>query len=85
MGSYVGYDTPRTLGRRATGSSVVLPIFIDFMSNAYKDEPPLPFKVPDSVKLQAVDRATGQITPSSSIMEAFKINNILIIEMTAKS
>lgn len=80
VGSYVGYDTPRTLGRRATGSSVVLPIFIDFMSNAYKDEPPLPFKVPDSVKLQAVDRATGQITPSSSIMEAFKINNILIIE-----
>ncbi|WP_395477032.1 penicillin-binding protein 1A [Rickettsia endosymbiont of Pantilius tunicatus] len=80
VGSYVGYDTPRTLGRRATGSSVVLPIFIDFMSNAYKDEPSLPFKVPDSIKLQAVDRATGQITPGGSVMEAFKINNILIIE-----
>jgi len=80
VGSYVGYDTPRTLGRRATGSSVVLPIFIDFMSNAYKDEPPLPFKVPDSIKLLAVDRATGKITPSGSVMEAFKINNVQILE-----
>ncbi len=80
VGSYVGYDTPRTLGRIATGSSVVLPIFIDFMSNAYKDEPSLPFKVPDSIKLQAIDSATGQITPDGNVMEAFKVNNIQILE-----
>lgn len=80
VGSYVGYDTPRTLGRRATGSSVVLPIFIDFMSNAYKDEPSLPFKVPDSIKLLAVDRATGNITPSGGVMEAFKVNNVQILD-----
>ncbi|XVN41564.1 MAG: penicillin-binding protein 1A [Rickettsia endosymbiont of Argas persicus] len=80
VGSYVGYDTPRTLGKRATGSSVVLPIFIDFMSNAYKDEPSLPFKVPESIKLQAVDRATGKITPNGSVMEAFKVNNIQILD-----
>ncbi|ABV73943.1 Penicillin-binding protein 1A family [Rickettsia canadensis str. McKiel] len=80
VGSYVGYDTPRTLGQRATGSNVVLPIFIDFMSNAYKDEPVLPFKVPDSIKLLAVDRATGKITPNGSVIEAFKINNIQMLE-----
>ncbi|HJD55232.1 MAG TPA: penicillin-binding protein 1A [Rickettsia endosymbiont of Pyrocoelia pectoralis] len=80
VGSYVGYDAPRTLGRRATGSSVVLPIFIDFMSNAYKDEPSLPFKVPDSIKLIAVDRATGKITPSGTVMESFKVNNIQTLD-----
>lgn len=80
VGSYVGYDTPRTLGRRATGSNVVLPIFIDFMSNAYKDEVSLPFKVSDSIKLLAVDRATGKLTPSGAVMEAFKVNNILMLE-----
>lgn len=80
VGSYIGYDFPRSLGKRATGSSVVLPIFIDFMSNVYKDEPSLPFKVPDSIKLIAVDRATGKITPSGSIMEAFKVNNIQMLE-----
>ncbi|MGX6960334.1 MAG: penicillin-binding protein 1A [Rickettsia endosymbiont of Pentastiridius leporinus] len=84
VGSYVGYDLPRSLGKRATGSSVVLPIFIDFMSNAYKDEPSLPFKIPDSIKLIAVDRATGKITPSGSIMEAFKVNNILMLEEDGK-
>ncbi|WP_347939105.1 penicillin-binding protein 1A [Rickettsia oklahomensis] len=80
VGSYVGYDTPRTLGQRATGANVVLPIFIDFMSNAYKDEPVLPFKVPDSIKLLAVDRATGKITPNGSVIEAFKINNVQMLE-----
>lgn len=80
VGSYVGYDTPKELGKRATGSNVVLPIFIDFMSNAYKDEPVLPFKVPDSIKLLAVDRATGKITPSGTVMEAFKVNNVQMLE-----
>ncbi|AFB31242.1 MULTISPECIES: penicillin-binding protein 1A [spotted fever group] len=80
VGSYVGYDIPKELGKRATGSNVVLPIFIDFMSNAYKDEPSLPFKVPDSIKLIAVDRATGKITPSGTVIEAFKVNNVQMLE-----
>ncbi len=80
VGSYMGYDTPKELGKRATGSNVVLPIFIDFMSNAYKDEPSLPFKVPDSIKLIAVDRATGKITPSGTVIEAFKVNNVQMLE-----
>ncbi|MFP3013108.1 MAG: penicillin-binding protein 1A [Rickettsia sp.] len=80
VGSYVGYDTPKELGKRATGSNVVLPIFIDFMSNAYKDEPSLPFKVPDSIKLIAVDRATGKMTPSGTVIEAFKVNNVQMLE-----
>lgn len=80
VGSYVGYDTPKEIGKRATGSNVVLPIFIDFMSNAYKDEPSLPFKVPDSIKLIAVDRATGKITPSGTVIEAFKVNNVQMLE-----
>ena len=80
VGSYVGYDTPKELGKRATGSNVVLPIFIDFMNNAYKDEPSLPFKVPDSIRLLAVDRATGKITPSGTVVEAFKVNNFQMLE-----
>lgn len=50
------------------------------MSNAYKDEPSLPFKVPDSIKLIAVDRATGKITPSGTVIEAFKVNNVQMFE-----
>ncbi|WP_341793807.1 MULTISPECIES: penicillin-binding protein 1A [unclassified Rickettsia] len=80
VGSYIGYDTPKSLGKSATGSNVVLPIFIDFMQNAYKDIPSLPFKVPESIKLLAVDRATGKVTPQGSVIEAFKVNNIRMLE-----
>ncbi|ADE30373.1 penicillin-binding protein 1A [Rickettsia prowazekii] len=80
VGSYVGYDTPKELGKKATGSNVVLPIFIDFMNHAYKDEPSLPFKVPDSIKLIAVDRITGKMIPNGTVIEAFKVNNIQMLE-----
>ncbi len=43
VGTYVGHDRPKDLGRTATGASVALPIFIDFMSSAMKDMPSLPF------------------------------------------
>ena len=34
VGVFVGFDRPRTLGRRETGASVAVPIFRDFMSFA---------------------------------------------------
>lgn len=43
VGTYVGFDNPKDLGKSATGSSVALPIYIDFVSNALKDIPSLPF------------------------------------------
>ncbi len=43
VGTYVGFDTPKDLGRRSTGGTVALPIYIDFISNALKDVPSLPF------------------------------------------
>ncbi len=75
VGTYVGYDTPKTLGQRATGSSVALPIFINFMENAYS-APSLAFKVPDSIKLLPIDLKTGKITAFGNAKEAFKINDI---------
>lgn len=75
VGTYVGYDTPKTLGQRATGSSVALPIFINFMEEAY-DAPSLAFKIPDTIKLLPVDIKTGKITTFGNLKEAFKINDI---------
>jgi len=33
-GCYIGYDTPRSLGRRASGGGICGPVFQDFMSKA---------------------------------------------------
>lgn len=79
-GLYLGFDAPRTLGKRETGSSVALPIFVDFMQHVTHDIPDAPFPVPDSIVLKAIDRTSGQILEEDElfpgranvIIEAFK-------------
>ncbi len=58
-GVYIGYDQPKTLGRKQTGSRVALPAFIDFMQSALADEPATPFRTPPGIMMVEVDRATG--------------------------
>ncbi len=74
-GVYVGFDTPRTLGRRETGSSVAAPIFRDFMAAALADEPAIPFRVPPGIRLVRVEATTGLLArpgDTKVIFEAFK-------------
>jgi penicillin-binding protein 1A len=54
VGLYIGYDTPRTLGKKETGSSVSLPAFIEFMQAALKDTPPEEFSMPSGVETRVV-------------------------------
>ncbi len=76
VGTYIGYDDPKTLGNRESGASVALPVFVNFMQNGYKDEPSVDFIVPDSIELAMVDPDTGELsTKKNSIIEAFKIDN----------
>ncbi|WP_339052177.1 PBP1A family penicillin-binding protein [Candidatus Lariskella endosymbiont of Epinotia ramella] len=83
VGVYVGFDKPRTLGARETGSTVALPIFIDFMQKACAKMPALEFAVPDGIALKAVNKRTGrvleeedyEVAKSDIIIEAFKKNH----------
>ncbi len=59
VGVFAGFDNPRSLGKRETGSSVALPIFIDFMKDALKDEPILPFRIPSGIKNVQINAKTG--------------------------
>jgi penicillin-binding protein 1A len=77
VGTRIGYDIPKDMGKNAMGANVPMPALIDFMENAYKDIPSIPFKVPDSIKLVPVDPNTGKlVTGVNTIMEAFKVNDI---------
>ncbi|MGI9493665.1 MAG: penicillin-binding protein 1A [Geminicoccaceae bacterium] len=74
VGVYVGFDTPRTLGRKETGSSAALPIFVEFMQQALVDKPPTPFRVPSGVRLVRIDSDSGLLpgpTTEAVILEAF--------------
>ncbi|MEN8723554.1 MAG: penicillin-binding transpeptidase domain-containing protein, partial [Alphaproteobacteria bacterium] len=75
VGVYVGYDNPRSLGRRETGSSAAAPIFRDFMKAALKGKPATPFRIPPDIRLVRVNVKTGKgALPGDRnvILEAFK-------------
>lgn len=75
VGVFVGFDEPRTLGPKETGSSVAAPIFRDFMKLALKDNAAKPFRVPPGVSLVRVNHDTGlpaQPGDSRVILEAFR-------------
>lgn len=76
VGVYVGFDTPKTLGKRETGAKAALPVFIDFMKRALAGESSIPFRIPRGVKLVPIDAKTGLLpapnTPKRDvILEAF--------------
>ena len=75
VGVFAGFDSPRSLGRNEEGSSVAAPIFRDFMAEALKDENPIPFRIPEGVRLVRVDPVTGQLAgagANNAILEAFR-------------
>jgi len=74
VGVFVGFDDPKSLGKRETGSSVAAPIFGDFMNKALADEPAIPFSIPSGMKNVRVNSKTGRLASASDsnvIWEAF--------------
>ncbi len=74
-GVFVGFDTPRSLGARETGSSIAAPIFRDFMIAALAEAPATPFRVPPGIHFAPIDAATGEPAQAGTervILEAFK-------------
>lgn len=75
VGVFGGFDQPRSLGRRETGSSIAVPIFRDFMADALRDKPPIPFRIPTGIRLVRINSKTGERAVKGDhpvILEAFK-------------
>ena len=75
VGVFAGFDNPKTLGHRETGSSVTAPVFRDFMAAALENKTALPFRIPPGIRLVRVNAATGkQARPGDKhvLLEAFK-------------
>ncbi|MBN9074012.1 MAG: penicillin-binding protein 1A [Rhizobiales bacterium] len=75
VGLYMGYDQPQNLGKGATGGGLAAPIFKDFMKVALEGTPNVDFKIPEGMKLIAINRKTGMRANQgdpNTIIEAFK-------------
>ncbi|MFD1508804.1 penicillin-binding protein 1A [Lacimonas salitolerans] len=58
-GCYIGYDTPRNLGRGASGGGFCGPVFQRFMSEAIEKYGGGRFAIPDECMFLKIDRFTG--------------------------
>ena len=82
IGTYIGFDEPRNLGKYETGAKAALPIFKKFVQKVIKKKDALPFKIPKNINLVMVDVETG-LQPNANtkkiIYEAFKpVDNFVV-------
>ncbi len=75
VGVFTGFDRPRSLGLNEEGSSVAVPVFRDFMKDALRGQPGVPFRTPTGIRLVRVNAETGAPAGPGDvrvILEAFK-------------
>ncbi|MDX8348576.1 PBP1A family penicillin-binding protein [Cognatiyoonia sp. IB215446] len=65
-GCYIGYDTPRTLGRGASGGGTCGPVFNRFMSEAIEKYGAGAFEVPADCQFINIDRYSGARLPDGA-------------------
>ncbi len=78
VGVYVGFDRPRSLGRRESGSSAAVPIFGAFMEEALDGVPVSPFRRPSGIRNVRINAETGvRARPGDKkvIWESFIVGN----------
>ena len=73
--SWVGFDSPRSLGRHETGGRAALPMWINFMQKALLGQPEARLKKPLGMVTVKIDRKTGLLarpgTPKA-VSETFR-------------
>ncbi len=67
--AWMGYDQPRSLGRRETGAQSALPIWINFMSAALKGVPQKGWAMPAGITTIEIDPGTGTRLPDTLASE----------------
>ena len=79
IGVYIGYDTPRTLGKFETGSKAALPIFKDFIEKTLYKADFKEFQIPENIYLTSLNYDTGaksSVGEKNVITEALKLKDI---------
>ncbi|PPR47011.1 MAG: Penicillin-binding protein 1A [Alphaproteobacteria bacterium MarineAlpha5_Bin9] len=74
VGVYVGFDQPKSLGYKETGSKVAVPIFKSYMNKALANKNKIPFRIPKGMSFVRIDSKTGKQTQNEQgVLEPFII------------
>ena len=79
VGVYVGFDDPKSLGKKETGSRTAMPVFKSFIKEIINIEDVRPFKVAKNIKMMVIDPSTGKkanFGAKKTIIEAYKKNRL---------
>jgi penicillin-binding protein 1A len=60
IGTFVGFDTPKSLGEKETGGRVAIQGFIKFMQQAGEGMPIKEFRAPPGIREVAINRSSGK-------------------------
>jgi len=70
---WVGFDQPKTLGRREYGAKSALPIWNEYMAIALQDSPEAHMKQPEGLVTVRIDKETGQLAQPGAKNAIFEI------------
>ena len=59
---WIGFDQPKSLGGRETGGAAALPVWVNFMAKALKDQPEYEYPVPEGILVQTLQTEKGPRT-----------------------
>jgi penicillin-binding protein 1A len=77
--AWVGFDTPRSMGRSETGARAALPMWIDYMREALKQSPEQFSEQPEGILSARIDKETGEFTGPdnpNAVFELFRTENV---------
>ena len=66
FGTYIGYDNPKPMGRKATGGGTAAPAIKEFLKQAINKVPAKTFSVPKGVQFVNVRKTTGEYSDKDS-------------------
>ncbi len=75
VGVFIGFDSPKDMGRTETGATLPAPVCLEFMKEALKNTPAIPFRTPKGVHLKRINFKTGEPASAgdpTAIWEVFK-------------
>ena len=81
IGVYIGFDQPKSLGKKETGAKTAMPVFKNFIKKAIKKKDARPFKVANNINMMVIDRFTGKkanFNSKETLIEVFKKDKIYI-------
>lgn len=73
--TWVGYDTPQSLGEKETGGGAALPIWISYMGAMLKNTPEIEYSVPERVVTARINE-NGLRDPNGSRFDYFYEENL---------